>query len=88
MHIGKVGMKIPDNGEELLMFVTKLGHFLILLAIPCLQLHDIAVRCTSNIVTFGSQYCTIYCHNGPLTVQGVTEEPPKPDCQERNEIFQ
>ena len=35
------------------------------------------VRFASNIVTFGSQYCTTYCHDIPVTVEGVTEEPPE-----------
>ena len=36
-----------------------------------------ALRFASNIVTFGSQHCTTHCHNAPVTVQGVTEEPPE-----------
>ena len=60
------------------MFVTQLGHYTIVLGIPCLQLHDVAVRFASNMVTFGSQSCTTHCHEAPVTVQGVTEEPPEP----------
>jgi len=54
-HNPKVGMKIRGHGEQLLMFVTKLGHYPIVLGIPWIRLHDVAVRFASNIVTFGSQ---------------------------------
>jgi hypothetical protein len=80
-HIAKVGMKIQEHGEQLPMFITKLGHYPIVLGIPWLKLHDVAVRFASNTVTFGSQYCTTYCHSTPVTVQGVTEEPPAPIYQ-------
>jgi len=77
-HIAKVGMMIQDHREQLPMFVTKLGHYPIVLGIPWLQLHGIAVRFASNTVAFGSQYCTTHSHDAPVTVQGVTEEPPQP----------
>jgi len=77
-HIAKVGMMIQDHKEQLPMFVTKLGHYPIVLGIPWLRLHDVAVRFASNTVTFGSQYCTKHCHDAPVTVQGVTEKPPEP----------
>jgi len=60
------------------MSVRKLGHYPIVIGIPCLRLHDVAVWFASNMVTFGSQYCITHCHNTPVTVQGVTEEPPEP----------
>jgi len=47
---------------------------------PWLRLPDFAVRFASNTVTFGSQYCTTPCHDAPVTVRGVTEEPPEPVC--------
>jgi len=86
-HIAKVGMKIQEHREQLPMFITKLGHYPIVLAIPWLPLHNVAVRFASNMVTFGSQYCTTHCHNTSVTVQGVTEEPPEPVYQVEN-IFE
>jgi len=80
-------MKIQDHGEQLPMFVTKLGHYPIVLRIPWLPLHDVAVRFASNTVTFGSQYGTTHCHNAPVMVQGVMEEPPEPVYQVRD-IFE
>jgi hypothetical protein len=82
-HPAKVGMNIQDHKERIPMFVTKLGHYPIVLGIPWLRLHDVAVRFASNTVTFGSQYCVNHCQKAPVTVQGVTEEPPEPIYEER-----
>ena len=86
-HIAKVGMRIQEHKEQLPMFITKLGHYPIVLGIPWLRLHDVAVRFASNTVTFGSQYCITHCHNTSVTVQGVTEEPPEPVYQVKD-IFE
>jgi len=87
-HIAKVGMKIQSHGEQLPMFITKLGHYPIVVGIPWLRLHDVAVQFASNTVTFGSQYCTTHCHDTPVTIQGVTEEPPEPVYRKEEEIFE
>jgi len=73
-HLAQVRMKIQDHEEQLPMFITKLRHYPIVLGIPCLQLHDVAVQFALNTGTFGSQYCMARCHDEPITVQGVTEE--------------
>jgi len=86
-HIAKVGMQIQEHKEQLPMFTTKLGHYPIVLGIPCLRLHDVAMRCASNTFTFGSQYCITHCHDTSVMVQGVTEEPPEPVYQVK-EIFE
>jgi hypothetical protein len=51
-HLVQVGMKIQHHEEKLPMFVTKLGHYPIVLGVPWLRLHDVAVRFSSNTVTF------------------------------------
>jgi len=43
------------------MFVTKLGHYPIVLGIPWMDLHVINIRFRSRTVTFGSQYCSTHC---------------------------
>jgi hypothetical protein len=80
-HIAKVGRQIQEHKEQLPMFITKLGHYPIVLGIPWLRLHDVAVRFASNTVTFGSQCCITHCHDAPVTIQGVTEKPPEPVYQ-------
>jgi predicted aspartyl protease len=52
-HIAKVSMKMEDHKDQLLMFVTKLGHYPIVLGTPFVRLHDVVVRFASNTVTFG-----------------------------------
>jgi len=59
------------------MFITRLGQYPIVIGIPWLRLHDVAVRFASNMVTFGSQCCTTHCYDATVLVQGVTEEPPE-----------
>jgi len=80
-------MKIQDHKEQLPIFITKLGHYPIVLEIPWLRLHDMAVRFASSTITFGSQYCITHFHDAPVTVQGVTEAPPESDFQVK-EIFE
>jgi len=70
------------------MFVTTLGHYPIVLGIPWLWLHDVAVRYASNTVAIGSQHCTTYCHDSPVTVKGVTEELPVPVYRQEEGIFE
>jgi hypothetical protein len=59
------------------MFVTKLGHYPIVLGIPWLKQYDVAIRFASNLVTFGSQYCLAHCNDQAVTVRGTSEEPPE-----------
>jgi hypothetical protein len=79
-------MQIQEHKEQLPMFITKLGHYPIVQAIPWLHLHDVAVQFASNTVTFCSQYCITHYHDAPVTIQGVTEEPPEPVYQVK-EVF-
>lgn len=77
-HIAKAGLKIQDHKDQLLMSITKLWHYQVVLRIPWLQLNDIAISCTSNTITFDSQFCITHCYNALLTVQDVSEESPEP----------
>jgi len=87
-HVAKVEMMVQDHKEQLPMFVTKSGHYPIVIGIPWLRLHDVAVWFASNTITFGSQYCTTHCHDPPVLVQGVTEEPPEPVYPQKGGIFE
>jgi hypothetical protein len=76
-------MGIQNHKEQIPIFVTKLGHYPIVLGIPCLRVLNVVVRFASNTVAFGSQYCITYCQDSPVTVQGVSEEEPLPVYQEK-----
>jgi hypothetical protein len=82
-HLANVEMVIQHDKEQIPMFVTKLGQYPIILGIPWLRLHDVAVRFASNTVTFGSQSCITHCQDTPVTVQGVPKEPPEPAYEEK-----
>ena len=60
------------------MFITRLGHYPIVLGIPWLRHHDVAVRFASNLVTFDSDYCLEHCTEHTTTVRGLDQEPLSP----------
>jgi len=60
-HTTTITLLINEHQEQLPMFVTKLGHYRIVLGIPWMDLHDINIRFRSHTVTFGSQYCSTHC---------------------------
>jgi len=70
------------------MFVTKLGHFPIVLGFPWLRIQDFTVQCTVNLVNYGSHYYTTSSHNGPVRVYVVTEEPPDPVSPPKSKILE
>jgi hypothetical protein len=53
-HMVEAQLSIQEHQERLPMFVTKLGHYPIVLGIPWLKQHDVVIRFASNLVTFGS----------------------------------
>src|SRR5258706_1172598 len=77
-HTTTVTFTIGEHREQLPMFVTKLGHYPIVLGIPWLRHHDVAIRFASNLVTFGSPFCLDNSIDRPTTVRGLDHEPPAP----------
>jgi hypothetical protein len=70
-HVVRFALAIGEHVEELTAFVTKLGHYALVLGIPWLKKHDVTVRFASNTVIFDSPQC---CgHRQPIVVQGVEE---------------
>ena len=80
-HVANTHLAILEHQETLPMFVTKLGHYPIVLGIPWLELHDVAIRFSSRTLTFGSQYCTSYCNRAPTVVHAHSLAP-KIACEE------
>jgi transposase InsO family protein len=72
-HIVKVGMSIGGHHEMLPAFVTKLGHYPLVLGIPWLRHHGVSVRFASNDVSFDSPRCAAH---KPTSVKGVTPDRP------------
>jgi len=67
-HVANTHLAILEHQETLPMFVTKLGHYPVVLGIPWLELHDVAIRFSSRTLTFGSKYCTSHCNRAPTVV--------------------
>jgi hypothetical protein len=68
MHILEAYLSIHEYHEMLPMFITKLGHYPIMLGIPWLKQHDIAIYFASNLVISGSQYCLGHCNDRAVRV--------------------
>jgi len=60
------------------MFVTKLGHYPIILSIPWMKLPDVAIHFSSCTLTFGSQYCIAHYNPVPTMPYAITSEFPEP----------
>jgi hypothetical protein len=67
-YLMEVCLDIQGHCEKLPMFVTKLGCYPLMLGIPWLKQHDVIIRFTSNLVTFGSQHCLAHCIDRAITV--------------------
>jgi hypothetical protein len=76
-HVANVNLSVLKHQESLPMFVTKLGHYPIVLGIPWLELHDVAIRFSSRTLTFGSQYCIEHCNLFPTVAYAITTDPPE-----------
>jgi len=77
-HTTNTTLSIHEHREQIPMFVTKLGYYLIVLGIPWMELHDMAIRFSSRTLTFGSQYCIANCNSVRTVAHAISSEPPEP----------
>jgi hypothetical protein len=76
-QVAHLNLEINGHKEKSSFFVTKLGHYPIVLGIPWMQYHDVAIRFSSNTVTFDSPRCKKEClapSTYPVT-QGLKPQP-------------
>jgi len=66
-HHANTHLSILEHPEMLLMFVTNPGYCPVVLSIPWLELHNVAIRFSYHTLTFGWKYCALHC-NRILTV--------------------
>jgi hypothetical protein len=71
-HVVKLPFSIGDHSEELIAFVTKLGHYPLVLGIPWLRHHDVSIRFSTNTITFDSPACMGY-RQEPVIVKGIED---------------
>lgn len=62
------------------MFVTKLGHYPVILGIKWLQHHNPTIEWDANLLMFNSAFCKATCLASPKTVvvKGMLDVPDKP----------
>jgi len=77
-HTANTTLSIHEHREQIPMFVTKLGHYPIVLGIPWMELYDVAIRFSSHTLTFRSQYCIVNCNPVPTVAHAISSEPPEP----------
>jgi transposase InsO family protein len=75
-QIAHLELKINGHVEKSPFFVTKLGHYPIVLGIPWMQYHDVAIRFSSNTVTFDSPRCKKSCLPSPAPAVTTGLTPP------------
>ena len=72
----KVEMNISNYKEIILMFITKLSHYLIVLGLPWLWHHDVDIFFAKNSLTFNSNFCLSHCcPRNTVTIQGISIDP-------------
>ena len=64
------------------MFVTKLGHYPVVLGLPWLRQHDVYVGFARTTLTFDSEFCLHRCctHGNAIMIKGISiPTPEKPN---------
>ena len=79
-YLVRATLEILEHREQLPMFVTKLGQYPLVLGIPWLWQHDVAIQFASNRITFNSEFCLAHCNKCPTTIWGAQEEPRAPQA--------
>ena len=76
-HLTKLTITIDKHSETLPLFVTKLGHYPIVLSIPGLRHHDVLISFAKNTLSFDSDNCLSNCAAIAATTKGISIPPPK-----------
>lgn len=76
-HLSHLGQDNNEHKEHAPFFVTKLGHYPLVLEIPWMKHHDMTIRFSSNQVSFTSEKCKrkCICSALPVTTTGIHPEP-------------
>jgi hypothetical protein len=77
-HLASINLGIMSHHESASCFVTKLGHYPIILGISWLRLHQPTINWGLNTLTFDSNHCRQSCsapRNFPVQVTGLSSVP-------------
>ena len=72
-HIVRAKLQIRNHVEEAFFFITKLGHYPLVIGIPWWRHHDISIRYSKNKVTFVLDLCCRKhnAHGRPTCIEGL-----------------
>ena len=72
-------MSIDGHQEDIPMFVTKLGHYPIVLGLPWLRRHDVHIGFARNTLTFDSEFRLHhdYTHGNAVMIRGISISTPE-----------
>jgi len=72
-HLVHAKLQIRHHVEDAFFFVTKLGHYPLVLGIPWLRHHDVNIRFIANKITFDSERCCKHhnAHGRPTWIRGL-----------------
>ena len=79
-HYVCVPLRIHDHREEKSrLYVTKLGHYPVILGLPWIRQHNLRIDFAGNSFLFDSKYCQKHCNTPlqPTKVQALSDVPPK-----------
>ena len=65
-------MNINGHKEQIPIFVTKLGHYPLVLGLPWLRRHDTNIQFASNTFTFDSDFCLNHCCTTATSIKGIS----------------
>ena len=73
-HLSRVQITINGHTGNIHLFVTKLGHYPIVLGLPWLRQHDVNISFTKNTLTFDSKFCLNHCclHGNMVMIKGIS----------------
>ena len=73
-HLTRLRMSIDSHQENIPMFVTKLGHYPVVLGLSWLRWHDVHVGFARNTLTFDSKSCLHHCctHSNAVMIKGIS----------------
>ena len=79
-HLVRAKLQIRHHVEDAFFFVTRLGHYLLVLGIPWLRHHDVNILFILNKLTFGSKWCCTHhnAHGRPTWIKGLDFIPERP----------
>ena len=84
-HLVCTKLQIRHHVEDTFFFVTRLGHYPLVLGIPWFRHHDVNIRFTFNKVTFDSEWCYTHhnAHGYPTLMKGLDFIPERPAPRNR-----